>query len=207
MLLGAVRQGDSALEHAVRDLEHAAVIEGTLGGVEIGVGAGSGNHDRTIAIAFAIAAGLALVLGMAVVPGWLALPLMALIGFCSGVAGPSRDLLVKRSTPAHASGRVYGVVYAGLDIGQAVIHDGLAFGILIDLPESLVVSGVAGQLRQVFVNNLGAPLEATTAVTPVPSGTEVLVRISHCGERSEATIRYRGCIASHANTKTKSFKD
>jgi FSR family fosmidomycin resistance protein-like MFS transporter len=51
-------------------------------------------------------------------------------GFSSGIAGPSRDLLVKRSTPDNASGRVYGVVYAGLDIGQAVSP--LIFGAMMD---------------------------------------------------------------------------
>ncbi|QBE65343.1 MFS transporter [Pseudoduganella lutea] len=94
------------------------------------VGAGSGNHDRTIAIAFAIAAGLALVLGMAVVPGWLALPLMALIGFCSGVAGPSRDLMIRAAAPKNATGRVYGVVYSGLDTGLSV--GPLMFGAVMD---------------------------------------------------------------------------
>jgi len=29
-------------------------------------------------------------------------------------------LLVKRAIPVHATGRVYGVVYSGLDIGQAM---------------------------------------------------------------------------------------
>jgi MFS family permease len=56
--------------------------------------------------------------------------LFGVMGFASGIAGPSRDLLVKRSTPANASGRVYGVVYAGLDIGQAVSP--LIFGALMD---------------------------------------------------------------------------
>ena len=52
------------------------------------------------------------------------------MGFCSGLAAPSRDLLVKRSTPDNASGRVYGVVYSGLDIGQAISP--LFFGVLMD---------------------------------------------------------------------------
>ncbi len=52
--------------------------------------------------------------------------LFGAMGFASGIAGPSRDLLVKSSTPANATGRVYGVVYAGLDIGQAVAP--LVFG-------------------------------------------------------------------------------
>ena len=51
--------------------------------------------------------------------------LFGAMGFATGIAGPSRDLLVKRSTPPNATGRVYGVVYAGLDIGQAVRAAGL----------------------------------------------------------------------------------
>ena len=37
---------------------------------------------------------------------------------------------MKRSTPENASGRVYGVVYSGLDIGQAIAP--LIFGALMD---------------------------------------------------------------------------
>ena len=53
------------------------------------------------------------------------------MGFAAGIAGPSRDLLVKRAAPANATGRVYGVVYSGLDIGQAIAP--LLFGPLMDL--------------------------------------------------------------------------
>jgi len=56
--------------------------------------------------------------------------LFGLMGLTSGTAGPSRDLLVKQSTPANASGRVYGVVYGGLDVGQAITP--LIFGLLMD---------------------------------------------------------------------------
>jgi FSR family fosmidomycin resistance protein-like MFS transporter len=63
-------------------------------------------------------------------PAWLVPVLFGVMGFASGMAGPSRDLLVKRSTPENASGRVYGVVYAGLDIGQAVSP--LVFGAMMD---------------------------------------------------------------------------
>ncbi|HMC16049.1 MAG TPA: MFS transporter, partial [Albitalea sp.] len=57
--------------------------------------------------------------------------LFGVMGFGAGTAGPSRDLLVKRSSPDNATGRVYGVVYSGLDIGQAVAP--LVFGTLMDL--------------------------------------------------------------------------
>jgi MFS family permease len=48
---------------------------------------------------------------------------MALMGFGVGVAGPSRDLLVRKAATAQfgraAFGRVYGFVYSGLDVGLA----------------------------------------------------------------------------------------
>ena len=88
------------------------------------------SHDRTIMIAFALAAGLALLLALAVVPGWMVVPLMGAVGLASGVAGPSRDLLIRSAAPANATGRVFGVVYSGLDSGLAV--GPLLFGALMD---------------------------------------------------------------------------
>jgi predicted MFS family arabinose efflux permease len=86
--------------------------------------------ERVVGIAFACAAALSLVLGLAPLPS-LAVPvLFAMMGFAAGTAGPSRDLLVKKTTPDNATGRVYGVVYAGLDIGQATAP--LLFGPLMD---------------------------------------------------------------------------
>jgi MFS family permease len=111
---------------------YTAYMLASAGGMLLGgfVGAGRQDHDRTVAIAFAIAAALALLLGAAVVPGWLALPLMALIGFFSGVAGPSRDLMIRAAAPKNATGRVYGVVYSGLDSGLSV--GPALFGLVMD---------------------------------------------------------------------------
>lgn len=86
--------------------------------------------ERIVGTGFGIAAALALVLAFARFPPILVPVLFGAMGFVSGVAGPSRDLLVKRSTPPNATGRVYGVVYAGLDIGQAMAP--LVFGRLMD---------------------------------------------------------------------------
>ena len=86
--------------------------------------------ERVVSVGFAVAASVALVLGLAPLPGLIVPVLFGVMGFSAGIAGPSRDLLVKRSTPEHATGRVYGVVYSGLDIGQAVAP--LIFGLLMD---------------------------------------------------------------------------
>ena len=105
----------------------ASALGMLLGGF---VGAGRQDHDRTVAIAFAIAAALALLLAAAVVPGGLALPLMALIGFFSGVAGPSRDMMIRAAAPQNATGRVYGIVYSGLDAGLSI--GPALFGLVMD---------------------------------------------------------------------------
>jgi MFS family permease len=98
--------------------------------------------ERIVGIGFGIAAAFALMMALADFPPVVVPVLFGAMGFASGIAGPSRDLLVKRSTPANASGRVYGVVYAGLDIGQAVAP--LIFGRLMDAGQyTSVIVGLA----------------------------------------------------------------
>ena len=86
--------------------------------------------ERIVGAGFGVAAAMALLLALGSLSAWMVPVLFGAMGFASGIAGPSRDLLVKRSTPENASGRVYGVVYAGLDIGQAISP--LIFGLMMD---------------------------------------------------------------------------
>ncbi|MFI8615815.1 MFS transporter [Acidovorax sp. NPDC077693] len=86
--------------------------------------------ERIVGIGFGLAACVAVALALAHPPGVLVPVLFGVMGFCAGIAGPSRDLLVKRSTPEGSTGRVYGIVYSGLDIGQALSP--LLFGVLLD---------------------------------------------------------------------------
>lgn len=110
------------------------LLGGAAGIVLGGFLAQKGEHDRLIAGALSVAALLALLLAAGILPGWSILPLMAGIGFCTGIAGPSRDLLVRRAATARfgqaAFGRVYGFVYSGLDLGLASAP--LIFGRLMD---------------------------------------------------------------------------
>jgi MFS transporter, FSR family, fosmidomycin resistance protein len=88
------------------------------------------RSERIVGLGFGAAAAVALFIALGPVPALAVPALFGAMGFASGVAGPSRDLLVKRSTPENATGRVYGIVYSGLDIGQALAP--LAFGALMD---------------------------------------------------------------------------
>ena len=118
----------------------AATLTAFLLGGAVGIAGGgvlasrSGAHDRQIAAALAAAAAVALAIASGVLPSWSVLPAMGVMGFCGGIAGPSRDLLVRRAATARfgqqAFGRIYGFVYSGLDVGLAISP--LLFGPLMD---------------------------------------------------------------------------
>jgi MFS family permease len=111
-----------------------------VGGFMVG---GTDGQGKLIGFCFLGSAALALVLAFSVVPGWSVVALMAVMGFGIGLVGPSRDMLVRQAAAARlgtgAFGRIYGLVYSGLDAGLAVAP--LVFGMLMD----------AGRTRVVFV--------------------------------------------------------
>ncbi len=86
--------------------------------------------ERIVGAGMGVAACIALVIGFAPVPALAVPALFGVMGFAAGMSGPSRDLIVKRATPDGATGRVYGVVYSGLDTGQAIAP--LLFGLMMD---------------------------------------------------------------------------
>ena len=89
------------------------------------------RHDLVAFGGLIVASALTLpVATMSVTPALL-LPLVALAGFAGGVTNPSRDLIVRGATPPGASGKVFGFVYSGLDVGSFVGPP--LFGYLMDL--------------------------------------------------------------------------
>lgn len=86
--------------------------------------------ERTIALAMSMAAVLLLLTATGTLSGYAAAAITALAGFGTGLAGPSRDMLIKRAAPPGATGRVYGTVYSGLDLGFALAAP--VFGALMD---------------------------------------------------------------------------
>ncbi len=100
------------------------------------------------------------VLAMGWIPVFLAIPLVGLAGFCSGLSGPSRDMLVRRVTPKQSVGSVYGLVYSGLDVGSAL--GPLLFGIMLDAGWShgpwfgATVSFITGALIATFIGHVAS---------------------------------------------------
>lgn len=86
--------------------------------------------DRVVASCMTVAALCMVLCASGVFGATGTLAVLAATGFAVGVGGPSRDLMIKKATPKGATGRVYGLVYSGLDVGFAISP--LIFGVFMD---------------------------------------------------------------------------
>ena len=86
--------------------------------------------DRVVALCMSLAALLMVLCASGLLGAGGTLVVLAATGFAVGVGGPSRDLMIKKATPKGATGRVYGMVYSGLDVGFAISP--LVFGVFMD---------------------------------------------------------------------------
>ena len=105
---------------------------GTAAGIFVGgiVADRTERHDR-IAIAGMITAALfMLFIAFNELGSTMLLIMLVVAGMASGTTTPSRDMLVRAATPKGASGRVFGFVYSGLDLGSSLIP--LALGWALD---------------------------------------------------------------------------
>jgi len=117
---------------------------GSAGGVLLGgyLAAKLQAPERIVTVCLSISILMSLLLAT----GWIStdvIPvLFIVIGLGYGIVGPSRDLLVKSATPQGVAGRVYGIVYSGIDLGAAV--GPFLFGFFMDagLPTALFL-GIA----------------------------------------------------------------
>lgn len=121
-----------------------------LGGSAAGILTGGVLADRTsrhhvvAGGGMLLAALLTLVLASGAPPLALLAPLMTAIGFAKGATAPSRDLIVRAATPTAASGKVFGFVYSGLDLGALAMPP--VYGWLVDRGDPRAVFLVAAGL-------------------------------------------------------------
>src|SRR5260221_9390197 len=76
------------------------------------------RHDIVAAAGFAVGSFNALLIAIGAIPGAMLPVVLAISGLAVGLIYPSRDLIVRAATPPGATGRVYGFVYSGLDVGS-----------------------------------------------------------------------------------------
>jgi FSR family fosmidomycin resistance protein-like MFS transporter len=105
---------------------------GTAGGIFIGgiVADRTDRHDRIAIAGMTTAALFMLFIAINDLSPTMVLILLVVAGMASGTTTPSRDMLVRAATPKGASGRVFGFVYSGLDLGSSLIP--LALGWALD---------------------------------------------------------------------------
>ena len=110
--------------------------------------------EKIISVCLLGSAALLVVVATGVLPGMAALVVAAMAGLGTGLAGPSRDMLIKRAAPPGATGRVYGTVYSGLDLGfclaapvfGAMLDKGLTAGIFYGSAATLALGVVSAAL-------------------------------------------------------------
>ena len=90
----------------------------------------TGHHSRIMGGCLALGILMVLAIGFVPLPVAALLVLAAGNGFCIGLTLPSRDMLVQAAAPPGATGKVFGFVYSGLDIGALTVP--LVVGVLLD---------------------------------------------------------------------------
>ncbi len=172
LVLGALENFAPSLLRDLYGLTLAAATSGLtsylvggVAGLVVGgflVSSGKGQ-EKLVGLCFLGAALLSLLLALVVVPNWSVVGIMAVMGFGVGIASPSRDMLVRKSTVEQvgkgAFGRIYGLVYSGADVGLATAP--LIFGMLMDAAKPrFVFAGISMALLIAIVAAQAIAIEA-----------------------------------------------
>lgn len=86
--------------------------------------------DLFAAVGFLFAALTILAIGLMPLPYVVLIVLFGLSGFCLGVIRPARDLMVRDLAPKGQSGKVFGFVFSGQNVGGAVAP--IMYGLILD---------------------------------------------------------------------------
>ena len=107
------------------------------------------RHDVITMLGMTVGAIIFFVIGSSSISSTMLIPALIIAGFVAGTTTPSRDMLVRKVTPEGASGRVFGFVYSGLDLGSCMIP--LILGWVLDYGSAPVVFYIIGSMLLVTV--------------------------------------------------------
>ncbi len=124
------------------------------------------RHELVASVGLGVSAVVLLLIGIYDLPGVLVVGIFTFAGLTNGMIGPARDMLVRRASPKGSMGKVFGFVFSGQTIGQAVAP--LLFGFMID-------SGVPAWIFY------------TSALFTILCMVVVLVSAQYSGGKSDAT--------------------
>jgi MFS family permease len=124
------------------------------------------RHDLVAAGGVLSAATLMAVLATGSVPLALIGAVMAAAGFSMGITGPSRDMLVRAATPRGSSGKVFGFVYSGMDLGSLIAPP--MYGWFLDRGEPRAMFAAVGAIMLVMIFTV-VQVRRRVAPTPQPA--------------------------------------
>lgn len=146
--------------------EAAMALYAFLFGVPIGILASGeivtrfGRHERVATTGLSVAAVVLALISILMPPAYGIITMFAVVGLGLGIAFPARDLLVRGVTPKGASGKVFGFVYSGLDLGSALTPP--LFGWFVDHDQPRAVFLVGASLFALTIGSVFATRFATT---------------------------------------------
>jgi MFS family permease len=126
------------------------------------------RHDLVAAAGVLCAATLMTVLAWGALPLGAVSVVMAATGFSMGITAPSRDMLVRAATPRGSSGKVFGFVYAGLDLGSLVAPP--VYGWFLDRGEPRAMFAVIAAVMLVMIVTVVQVRRRVVRAHPAPAG-------------------------------------
>ena len=128
------------------------------------------RHDLVAAGGVLCAATLMVVLASGALPLGAISVVMAMTGFSMGVTAPSRDMLVRAATPRGSSGKVFGFVYSGLDVGSLIAPP--VYGWFLDRGEPRAMFVVIAAVMVVMIATVVQVRRRVVTAQPAPAGGE-----------------------------------
>jgi MFS family permease len=121
------------------------------------------RHNLVTALGLGVAGGATAIIGLFDPGTFLLILVVSVSGFATGMAIPSRDMIVRSATPPGSFGKVFGFVTTGLHIGGMISP--LIFGQLLDhgMPRGVFLFIAACALIAVATVAFGAALRRRTA--------------------------------------------
>jgi MFS transporter, FSR family, fosmidomycin resistance protein len=120
------------------------------------------RHNLVTALGLGVAGGATSIIGVTDPGTFLLILVVSVSGFATGMAIPSRDMIVRSATPPGSFGKVFGFVTTGLHIGGMISP--LIFGQLLDhgMPRGVFLFIAACALVAVATVAFGAALRRRT---------------------------------------------
>jgi MFS family permease len=128
------------------------------------------RHDLVAATGVLSAATFTMALASGALPLGAIAVVMALSGFSMGVTAPSRDMLVRAATPRGSSGKVFGFVYSGLDVGSLIAPP--VYGWCLDRGEPRGMFAIIAAVMLVMIFTVVQVRRRVVAPRPAAAGGE-----------------------------------